>query len=55
VNTKTGPLTKGHILYPWEFQHNVGKPDYNYKNIVDEESQHLFNFNFGVLVCGIRV
>ena len=30
-------------------------PSNNYINIVDEELQHLFNFNFGVLVCGIRV
>jgi hypothetical protein len=29
--------------------------NYMYKDIVDEEFQHLFTFNFGVLVCGIRV
>jgi hypothetical protein len=27
----------------------------NYKYIDDEEFQHLFDFNFGVLVRGIRV
>jgi hypothetical protein len=27
----------------------------NYKDNVDEEFQHLFNFNFGVLVPEIRV
>jgi hypothetical protein len=30
-------------------------PSNNYINIVYEEFQHLFNFNFGVLVHGIRV
>jgi hypothetical protein len=30
-------------------------PTCNYINIVYEELQHLFDFNFGVLVRGIRV
>jgi hypothetical protein len=27
----------------------------NYKDVVDEEFQNLFNFNFGVFVHGLRV
>jgi hypothetical protein len=26
MNTKTGPLTKRHNSYPWEFQQTVGGP-----------------------------
>jgi hypothetical protein len=56
MNTKTGPLTKGHNSYPWEFQQIVGRPDHQQlTDIVGEEFQHLFNFNFGVLVRGFRV
>jgi hypothetical protein len=33
----------------------MGIPTDNYKYIVDEEGQHLFNFNFRVLLRGIRV
>jgi hypothetical protein len=51
MNTKTDPLTTGHNSYPWEFQQTVGRPVFNnYINIVYEEFQHLFDFNFGVLV-----
>jgi hypothetical protein len=58
MNTKTGPLTKGHNSYPWEFQVNKLSEDLttnNYKDIINKEFQHLFNFNFGVIKCGIRV
>jgi hypothetical protein len=58
MNTETGPLTNGHNSYPWEFQLNRLLEDLssnNYMNIVYKEFQHLFNFNFGVLVHGIRV
>ena len=44
----TGPLTKRHNSYPWEFQQN-------YEDIVNEEFQHVFNLNFRVLVRGIKV
>jgi hypothetical protein len=56
MNTKTNPLTNGHNSYQWEFQQTVGSPpSNNYIHIVYEEFQHLFNFNFGVLVREIRV
>jgi hypothetical protein len=28
MNTKTGPLTKGHNSYPWESQQTVGRSDH---------------------------
>jgi hypothetical protein len=55
MNAKTGPLTKRHDSYPWEFQQTVGKPALQQLDIVYEEFQYLFNFNFGVLVHGIRM
>jgi hypothetical protein len=51
MNTKTGPQTKGH---------NSNRlledlPSNNYIDIVYEEFQNLFHFDFGILVRGIRV
>jgi hypothetical protein len=56
MNTKTDPLRTGHNSYPWEFQRLLENlSSNNYINIVDEELQHLFDFNFVVLVRGIRM
>jgi hypothetical protein len=42
MNTKTGPLTKGHNSYPWVFQQIVEDlTTTNYKDIVNEEFQHI--------------
>jgi hypothetical protein len=45
---KKGLLTKGHNLYPWEFQQTVGRSDQQLQYIVYGEFQHLSNFNFRV-------
>jgi hypothetical protein len=56
MNTKTGSLTKGHNSYHGDSNRLLEDlPSNNYINIVSEEFQHIFNFNFEVLVHGIRV
>jgi hypothetical protein len=55
MNTKTDPLTKAHNSYPWNSNRLLEDLTTNYKDIVNEEFQHIFNFNFGVRVGGIRV
>jgi hypothetical protein len=56
MNTKTGPLTEGTIRTHGNSNRLLEDlPSNNYIDIVNEEFQHFLNFNFGVLVRGIRV
>jgi hypothetical protein len=56
MKTKTGPLTKGTIRTHGNSNRLLEDlPANSHTNIVYEEFQHLFNFNFGVLLRGIRV
>jgi hypothetical protein len=56
MNTETGPLTKGAICTHGNTDRLLEDlSSNNYLNIVYEEFEHLFNFNFGVLVHVIRV
>jgi hypothetical protein len=56
MNIKTGPITKGHNSYHGNSNRLLEDlPSNNYIDIVYEEFQYLFNFNFGVFVHGIRV
>jgi hypothetical protein len=56
MNTETGLLTKGTIRTRRKSNRLLEDlPSNIYINIVYKEFEHLFNFNFGVLMRGIRV
>jgi hypothetical protein len=56
MNTKTGGLTRGTIRTHGNSNRLLEDlHSNNYIDIVYEEFQHLFNFNIGVLVRGMRV
>jgi hypothetical protein len=51
MDTKTGQATKEHNQCPLEFQWTAGRPDHQQlQRYVYEEFQHLFIFNFRVIV-----